>query len=127
MSWEDLLQSVDKNDLLKTQRLIRMGLDVNFISEKDGRTPLEIAVTNDSSSMVKLLLDCRANVHRKNSHRDRVLHLASGRRGTEAIVIVCNLLLFGADPMARERRGVTALHHACGHGVDLAIVRRLLE
>lgn len=104
-----------------------MGLDVNFISEKDRRTPQEIVVTNHKSSMIKLLLDCRANIHRKHSHRDRVLHLASGRRGTEAIVIFCNLLLFGADPMARKRRGVTALDCTWGHGVDLAIVRRLLE
>ncbi|KAK2955785.1 hypothetical protein BLNAU_9321 [Blattamonas nauphoetae] len=82
-----------------------------------GNTPLHVATINTSLEAVQLIirLSPALRIDVQNHQRQTALHLAVLARCVE---IVGELLKHGADPNIRDRKGWTALHHACtGMGV----------
>jgi ankyrin repeat protein len=94
-----------RDDLAKTDQLIRAGANVNAANDL-GVTPLWAASTNGSVALVKRLLDAGANPNTALISGETPLMVAS-RSGKSAAVEA--LLAKGANPNARGTRGQTAL------------------
>lgn len=89
-------------------------LDVDTATSK-GLTPLMIASRENSSDLVKLLIERHANVNAKDRQGMTALMYAAGNGNRE---IVTALLKNFADATAADNAGRTALFYACsgGHG-----------
>jgi ankyrin repeat protein len=94
-----------RDDLAKTDQLIRAGANVNAVTDL-GVTPLWAASTNGSTALVKRLLDAGANPNMALVSGETPLMVASRSGKTESVAA---LLARGADPNARGTRGQTAL------------------
>lgn len=68
--------SLEQPQLSKVEHYINEGANVNYQSEKDGYTPLMLAVDRDDESLVALLLDKGANPGLKNHHQEIASDLA---------------------------------------------------
>lgn len=110
--------------------LLAEGADVNEC-DKNGVTPLHHAVRFRNPGLVELLLDSGADVNRACSRSGSTpVHRAvnaTGAPGTagknkEQEQIIQLLLKAGADPMVRNKRGMSALDY-----VSNLRIRELLE
>ncbi len=73
---KELMQAINDRDIYLLQRLIDIGADPNH-QDDDGCTPLHIALNNNFSNVVDVLLDNGAIVDgKKNKTGDTVLHIA---------------------------------------------------
>jgi len=88
--------------------LISMGADLNS-KDKDGRTPLLIAINNCNWDMIKLLLSSGADVNVVNNIGQGTLHYGA-RIG--AIDLCKDLLSKGLDINLRDKNGRTPLYYA---------------
>jgi len=167
---KDLLTTIDNVDILDenenpllfiaienryfeiTKLLIEAGAQVNSGRKKDNKTPLQIAVQNYETDIVKLLLDSKANANvygptplciaLDNNRIDiakllldfqadatipkgnPALHIAASRGNKEFVEL---MLKARTDPNAkREPDGATALHAACGNN-KIDIVNLLID
>ena len=92
-----------------TRWLFNHGADANA-KANGGWTPLHIAVWNNLE-IVRMLLECHADIHAQNHRGEVALHLAC-HRGYQFQINVLQLLLdHGADVNARDNEGSTPLHH----------------
>ena len=110
-----------RDELAKTDQLIRSGADVNAVDDL-GVTPLWAASMNGSAPVVKRLLDAGANPNLALLSGETPLMVAS-RGGKVAAVEM--LLARGANPNARGARGQTALMWAVAQKHQ-DVVKRLL-
>ncbi len=114
------------------QLLLDHGADVNLGNDK--ATPLIIAASESGSSSgistVKLLLNCKANIHKRNKDEETAFLSACSFYGSRSNIETIELLLQkGADVNVRSQ-GRTALMIACGMGeghADDALVKLLLK
>ena len=90
---------------------------------QDGQTPLHVAVDNNRSKIVALLLDAGASCNTKDTRGRTPLHLAEVFGDPS---IVTPLLEFGADVTLTDRNGDTAMHIAARNG-SLDAVRLILD
>lgn len=94
------------DDIKTADILIRTGADAN-ISNEYGISPLMLACTNGSSSMIQKLLEVRANPNQAQWMGVTPLMICSRSGSVEGVKL---LLTQGADVNARDvRRGQTAL------------------
>jgi ankyrin repeat protein len=106
--------------------LINNGADIEATDEKGGRTALQWAVRNGNTKIVKLLLERKPNLERKDKvNEDTALHIAA-RQPQDLEPIVRLLLAKGAKTAATSGDGgCTALHLAVRYG-NVKVVRLLL-
>lgn len=83
----------------------------------DGNTPLHLASESGNVEIVRLLLDSKCDIHRKNTAWRTSLHSAVTWGHLEVVKI---LLEAGLDPKVRDRSGKTAFDyvHSYGEGAD---------
>lgn len=110
-----------RDDLAKTDQLIRGGADVNAASDL-GVTPLWAASLNGSAALVKRLLEAGANPNAALVSGETPL-MAASRSGNAPAVET--LLAKGAKPDAKGARGQTALMWAVAQK-HAAVVRLLV-
>jgi ankyrin repeat protein len=100
-----LMMAALKGQTEWSRKLIERGAQV----DKPGWSPLHYAATGPEPAVVKLLLDKGATVDAGSPNRSTPLMMAA-RYGNEASVDL--LLARGADPKARNDRGLTAADFA---------------
>lgn len=106
----DLIEAAKAGDLEAVQRLIAAGADVNSVDER-GWPALAHAVYNAErkrgfADVVQALVDAGANMEASIGYGVRPLMLAAGYGEAE---VVATLLNAGADPLAKNEGGYTAL------------------
>lgn len=105
-----LIEAAKAGDLKAVQALIAAGIDVNAADER-GWTPLHYAVYSAElkrgyADLVQALVDAGANIEAAIGYGVRPLMLAAGYGEAE---VVATLLNAGADPLAKNEGGYTAL------------------
>jgi ankyrin repeat protein len=84
------------------------------ITDRDGQTPLHYAAMGASVDAVELLVNAGANVNAKNNDGNTPLHLVApngtllGYWSDDELDVGNRLLFAGADPMLRNKEGMTA-------------------
>jgi ankyrin repeat protein len=109
----EMFTAVQERDCLKVKELIR--LDPRMVDARSvyGSSPLHWAVEIGDVMMVKMLLECGADVNRKTTDGTTPMMIAA-RSGNFEIVEMLNLP--GIELNAKTRRGWTALHYAASSG-----------
>ena len=108
---------VQRPDLDTARLILKSGADVNL------RTPLRRAAYCNHVDVVRLLLEFRAEVDRRDRYGKTPL-MAASEEGHDDVVRV--LLDAGADVDACEENGKGALYYACSAG-HTSTVQLLLE
>lgn len=72
-----LMYAVESENIDYVRSLIELGASVNGIIDKDGSTPLHLAVKKNNVEIVKLLLERGAMVHKKDFYKMTALQYAS--------------------------------------------------
>ena len=113
----NLTIAVSRDSIKVATLLIESGIDVNWVSEYDGETPLHQAALPE---MISLLMSHGANVNAKDKDGRTPLHKAvdNSARGWAGMSpeTVAALIAHGADVNARSMSGETPLHVAARHG-----------
>lgn len=149
--YDEILAAANINDTDKVVGLLRRGMDVNT-SDSMGTTLLMIAARENNISLVKFLLENRANAVKRNRYGDTAMMLAALQGHADVVKamlehkvdpnlagwnslhyaafenrdrIAAMLLAAGADVNARAPNGWTALMLAAKNG-HLATVRVLV-
>lgn len=119
----DLYQAVEADDTQAAERLLQAGASAKA-PNRYGATPLWLACTNGSPSMIALLLKAGADPNTALSDGETALMTAARTGNVDAVNV---LLAHGAAVGGKEAsRGQTALMWAAAEG-HLAVVQRLLE
>jgi len=103
----------------KIKRLIEKGADVR-VKDRNGNTPLHVAIWMGDETFAKLLIDSDAKVNAKGEYGSTSLHFAVC---WDNIAIAKLLIASGADVGAKNKGGFTPLHLA--H--DLQIINALIK
>lgn len=113
-------------DLSFVKKLVQKGADVN-IANKDGVTPLQMAVEMQNHELIDLLISAKAdpNMHDKHSNSPLSIALKQISKGHDA-TILSKLLEAGANPNISDQNGWTPLHYAVEKR-DVALVAKMLE
>jgi ankyrin repeat protein len=101
--------------------LIEAGADTNHVAGSGGYTPLMLAATAGSQSIVEALLKHAAKVNAKNSGGVTALMIVAANNQSK---IAAALLEAGADPAMKSDDGRTALSIAQSNNSD-ALVKLL--
>ncbi|RGP69077.1 hypothetical protein FLONG3_7930 [Fusarium longipes] len=105
-----LLYIATKNGHLGIVRaLLDAGADPHF-SDVNDTSLLHIATGQGHEEVVKLLLEGGVNVNRANYADSRPLHFSARRQGS--VTVMKELLRYGADIHAQDKRGETCLMEA---------------
>src|SRR5215471_15227616 len=99
----DLLIAVRNGEHSKVEKLLRAGADVNT-ADSEGTTALMHSVIESDVTMIKLLIDNKANVNAKNALDSTALRYAATNLAKTKL-----LLDAGADAIAKNKRGVTPI------------------
>merc|ERR1719456_775791 len=94
-----------RGDLQRLQEFMQDGRDVNSKDFK-GVTPLGYAVGHDQLSVVKVLIDAKANVNDVDSAGNSAVHFAAGYG---RVKVLEHLLARGADASKVNQMGMTPL------------------
>merc|ERR1719399_2028904 len=100
-----LHDSARRGDLQKLQEFLKDGKDVNAKDFK-GVTPLGYAVGHDQLSVVKVLVDAKANVNDVDSAGNSSVHFAAGYG---RVKVLEHLLARGAAVSKVNKMGLTPL------------------
>ena len=105
---KDLIVAAGNGDVARVQSLIAQGADVNVNGKflQDDLTPLNAAVMNQNSEVVRVLIRAHADVNQGDSDNNTPLLWAADRGNVD----LTNLLLqAGANPQAKSSIGETPL------------------
>ena len=72
--------------------------------------PLNLAASNNNSSMIRVLMDAGADPNARNDHGETLLHIAAANNPDTTVIAA--LIAAGVDPNARDNYGSTPLHSA---------------
>ena len=112
---ERLIDAAREGDTATVMALLKAGVDVNAVSNGDGRTALMAATESARVATVKALLDARASVNAETGG-PTALMLAAANPSDNGVTILKLLLAQGAAVDAKDgerfSKGDTALHHA---------------
>merc|ERR1719182_620085 len=106
-----------RGDLQRLQEFLKDGKDVNAKDFK-GVTPLGYAVGHDQLSVVKVLIDAKANVTDVDSNGNSAVHFAAGYG---RVKVLEHLLARGANVSKVNKMGMTPLAAAQQNNQQQAI------
>merc|ERR1711998_210962 len=112
-----LHDAAKRGDLQKLQEFLKDGKDVNGKDFK-GVTPLGYAVGHDQLSVVKVLIDAKANVTDVDSNGNSAVHFAAGYG---RVKVLEHLLARGANVSKVNKMGMTPLAAAQQNNQQQAI------
>merc|ERR1711937_63480 len=117
-----LHDAAGKGDLQKINDFLKDGKDVNGKDFK-GVTPLGYAVGHDQLSVVKVLIDAKANMNEVDSAGNGAVHFAAGYG---RVKVLEHLLARGANASKVNQMGLTPLGAAKqnNHQQAVAILQR---
>ena len=123
-----LQRAVIQGDITAVTHLLKLGANANAVpppSAPDQRTPLVIACASGGLAIIKLLIASGADVNAKNGD---ITPLLAATRDTWSgrFDVVVTLLQHGANVLALDKAGVSALHGAA-RSTDAALLQQLLE
>ncbi len=95
-----------------------------YEKDADGQTLLYWAARRGDTQAVSLLLEAGADMNSKSKREAGVLIAAIMSRNTQCI---WTILRCGCDISYRQKNGYTPLHHCWRYGVDISVVKALLE
>jgi ankyrin repeat protein len=107
----DIISAVKSNDINK----VNANLNVQNINEKDknGMTPLMLAIDENNLKIVEILLMNKAGVDLMDKYNQTALMLAAGRGN---IQIVKLLIKYHANTKIKAKNGLTAYNFALENG-----------
>ena len=113
----DLYNAIYDGNIIKINKLIKEGADVNAI-DTYGRTPLYLAATCEfNADVIKALINAGANVNATNNAGQTPLLVAARNRSLDVIKALIDA---GADVNATDNAGKTPLHYAaCCNNADV--------
>ena len=121
-----LLHAATKESMARIiPQFVARGADPNA-KDKDGNTPLHIAVRLEHTAMIKTLLSVNADAGVINK-RGTILHLRAEGLGPNNLSheIISELVKKGADLNAKDEEGYTALQQALMHR-QFSLARNLI-
>ena len=117
-----MVRAIEQGDVRILEKLIRAGLDVNYIGD-GGWTPLMVAAFNGQEQAALMLIEAGATVNARDRSGYSPLHWATMNGYLQATRV---LLGKGAIVNMQNNYGWTALLHAAGRGHH-EVVRALLD
>ena len=84
------LKAIRENNIPEVQRLLRLGVPVDFLGLDQGRTPLHYAIENGQLEIVKELLKHDANVNATDTKDFTPLQIAATKNNQETIELLIN-------------------------------------
>ena len=117
-----LHDAAEEGDVEAVKSLIAKGEKINEQNEEYKQTPLHIAVYNENSELVKVLIKAGADVNIKMKNGYTALHIAAFYGDKKS---VSSLLRGKADVNAKGDDGITPLHRAA-EGGDVKTIKILL-
>lgn len=118
-----LHDAVEEGNLAEVKSLIAKGEDLNAQNSGYMQTPLQLAVYNENSDIVKVLIKAGADVNLKMKNGHTALHTAAFFGDTKSITFI---LRAKADVNAKSNDGTTPLHRAA-EGGDTETIKLLLS
>ena len=117
---EQLLDACSLNNVARAQHLLKNGASLT-IKNRRGREPIHLAALNGYTSMVKLLLDFKANINAQDYEKTKPLHVAAYNGHAETVSL---LLERGAFNNVHTSNEFTPVHYAArrGHPEALCIL-----
>ncbi|MGL4624559.1 MAG: ankyrin repeat domain-containing protein, partial [Culicoidibacterales bacterium] len=103
-----LLQAVEENNQQQVAQFLQTEIDINIINQ-DGDTPLHLAVMQEDTTILQLLLKAGANIESENEQQETPLFTAIHYHNAKAIGM---LLAKGANVHWQNDDGDTPLHVA---------------
>jgi hypothetical protein len=117
-------QAAVDNNIEGLKSIIKSGVRMET-RLSDGSTPLVLAAKKGARDSVLYLVKAGANIGSSNHKKRTALHLAA-REGHYQIV--SDLLVFGADAMAKDKKGKEPIEHAVAiQSVEHSITFSLIE
>ena len=118
-----LLDAAKSGDVNAVKFLFNYTSDICTTDDQYRNTPLIYAAANGHVEVVRVLLECGANVEKANAYQQTAIHGAAWYGYLE----VCRLLLeWGAKLNPRDKWKATPLHDAARWG-NLSVVKLLVE
>jgi len=110
-----------------TKLLIDLGIDINR-PDNEGVTPfMHACAKSNSISMIKLLVDCGANINQKTSANWFSLTLYMKYHGPRCKSEIVKLLLDSGANINDSTNGWSPLIHAARYGANIELVKLLLD
>ena len=98
--------------------LLEKGADINIQEDKQGDTPLHVAIKHNRLKAIKILIENGSDINAKNKNIKTPLHLASELNHIEVIKL---LIQNGADINSKSKYDFKPLHIASQNGYIEAI------
>ncbi len=118
-------QAAVDNNIEGLKAIIKSGVRMETRLSDDGSTPLVLAAKNGARDSVLYLVKAGANIGSSNHKKRTALHLAASGGHYQ---IVSDLLVFGADAMAKDKKGKEPIEHAVAiQSVEHSIAFSLIE
>ena len=120
---KELIQSIRANDIITVRRLLDQSPEQVKESNEYGTTPLHEAAEKGNMEIVKLILDCGAEVDAKDKYLHTPLFKAVWFRHLEVVAL---LLKNGADIQIRDQNEHSLLHWVAFNG-DQSMANLLVQ
>ena len=132
---ESIHKITEMGNLHILKQLLSNGIDVNSpLTDKNKTTPLHIAASEGSSSLVRFLIENGANVNASGFGAITPLHMAVMRDDfnikeleLDTFKIVSDLIINGANINTTSDNDFTALQYAAGFNQDIKIIKLLVD
>ncbi|XP_061624742.1 ankyrin repeat and SOCS box protein 6 [Phyllopteryx taeniolatus] len=115
-----LFKVAEQGQVQAAQVLLRYRADLNFVDPVSFYNPLHIAVLRNRPNMVKLLVEHKADIEKRDQiHESSPLDLAC--EDMDRLPCLLALLDLGANVNAQDKRGKTPLLHALASSDGLTV------
>jgi ankyrin repeat protein len=120
LGWTVLHSAAAGGNADRVRALLDRKAPVNAVETPQGRTPLMWAAANGAAGAVRVLLERGADPNLQGTFGKDTALMRAAARGPGDAAVVKTLLARGADPLARDGQGLTALDWALRQGDEEA-------